>query len=422
MIADLIINRKNFYCININALCLILILIFFCIDCSYATEEVNNNSLGRVKLQAVLTPPYIIGPGDQLLVVDRTLRDVTGQIEQYNITISADGYISIPLPDGKQENILAAGYTLDELSNEVREAFGKTLKNPLVYVQISKYRPINVYIGGEIVKPGVYKIETASTSEKGGSTSAINTFGLSITQAIQLAGGLKPRANIRKIIITRGANLEKKIIDLTSLLKGEDISQDINLQPGDAIYIKAADIVEDQAQYNVALLGKLAYQDVPISVVGEVNSGGNFTLPNDATLLDAIGRAGGLKVTGSLKKVRLSRFDDNGVYRTHNINVHDLIYKGISFDQIALRPNDTIELEASRGKEIRHFFRDASQNSLATVVGAFAGGLSGFVVQDNMFNRVTRAAKGNSLSLPSGGGNSNNAITIFGKRITDKNE
>lgn len=419
MILKFTIQGGNLQCKSINVLCLTIILIFSFINCSYAEEE-NKNDLGRVKLQAVLTPPYIIGPGDQLLVVDRTLRDVIGQIEQYNITVSADGYISIPLPDGTQKTILAAGYTLDELSNEVREAFGKTLINPLVYVQISKYRPINVYIGGEIVKPGVYKIETASTSEKGGSTSAINTFGLSITQAIQIAGGLKPRADIRNIIITRGANLEKKSIDLTSLLKGEDTSQDINLQPGDAIYIKAADKIEDQAQYNVALLGKLAYQEVPVSVVGQVNNGGNFTLPNDATLLDAIGRAGGLKVTGTLKKIRLSRYDVDGIYRTHNINIHDLIYKGVSFDQIALRPNDSIELEASRGKEIRHFFRDAAQNTLATVTGTAVGVFGGYLVQDNMFDRVTRASRSPGLSTL--GGNNNNPITIFGKRIMDKNE
>src|SRR3989338_4410397 len=263
---------------------------FIFLPLAYAQEnkEVTTN---KIKLQAILTPPYVIGPGDQLTIVDRTLRELFGQVEQYNVVVSGDGYISIPLPDGTQENVLAAGQTLDDLSIQIRELFGRTLKNPLVYIQISRYRPINVYIGGEIVKPGVYKIESSTTTEKGATTtSSINTFGLSLTQAIQLAGGLNPRADIKNIVVTRGSGGEKKIIDLKSLLTGENTSQDINLQPGDAIFVKAAEEIDDQAQSHVKLLGKLAYQDVPVNIVGEVKSAGSFVLPNDATLLDAIGK------------------------------------------------------------------------------------------------------------------------------------
>ncbi len=407
---------------KIRAVFVLFILIFNLISYSYAEEE-NKLGIARVKLQAVLTPPYVIGPGDQLLIIDRTLREVFGQVEQYGVTVAADGYISIPLPDGTQENILAAGYTLDELSSEIRSKFGKTLINPLVYVQISRYRPINVYIAGEIVKPGVYKLETTSTSEKGGSTSALNTFGLSVTEAIQLAGGLKPRADIRNIVLIRGASSERKTVDLKALLKGEDTSLDINLQPGDAIYIKAANDIEDQAQYNVLLLGKLAYQEVPVSVIGEAIHGGNFTLPNDSTLLDAISKAEGPNIVGSLKKIRLSRYDDKGIYRTYKINVHDLIHEGVSFDQIALRPNDTIELENSKGKEVRHFLYDISRNGFATISASLINTFGSYLIQDHLLARVSRAGM-SSLSIPGigGSGNSSGGITIFGQRAKDNND
>lgn len=379
------------------------------------TVEEQKEDINKIKLQATLTPPYVVGPGDQLTITDRTLRELFGLVEKYDVVVSGDGYISIPLPDGTQINILAAGLILDDLSSEIRSQFGKTLRNPLVFTQISRYRPINVYIGGEIVKPGVYKIESSTTTEKGGATtSSINTFGLSLTQAIQLAGGLNPRADIKNIVVTRGSGGEKKTIDLKSLLTGENTSQDINLQPGDAIFVKAADNIDDQAQSHVRLLGKLAYQDVPVNIVGEVKSAGSFILPNDATLLDAIGKAGGTNTVGSLKKIRLSRYDNDGIYRTHKINVHDLIHKGVTFDQIALRPNDTIEFEASKGKETRNFIHLISPNVISTVLGSATGSFAGFLVQDNLFDRTARLGKSSFPHIPP----SNNAITIIGGNRT----
>ena len=363
----------------------------------------------KIKLNAILTPPYTLGPGDQLTVTDRSLKDLQGQqVERFDVTISPDGYISLPLPDGTQKNLLIAGYTIEELSAEVRELFGETLKNPLVFVQISRYRPINIYVGGEVVKPGIYKVETTSTQAEGGktNTSTTNTFGLTITQAIQLASGLRPRADITTIIVTRGVNSEKRTIDLTEIILGKNPSLDIILQPGDTIFVSATNDEKNQAQSHIQLLGKLAYQDVPISIIGEAKEAGNFVLPNDATLLDAIGKAGGPSVVGSFKKIKLSRYSSDGTFKTQKLNIDELLKSGTKFSQIALRPNDVIELEASKGKEVRHFFRDTSN----IILGSTLAGLSSFVVQDNMFNRLSRGKGGlsrNSLNSAGGG------ITIF---------
>ncbi len=360
----------------------------------------------QVKMKVTLTPPYIVGPGDQLSIVDRTLRELFGQVERYDLVVSSDGYISIPLPDGTQYSLLAAGYTVNELSDEIRELFGKTLKNPLVFVQLSRYRPINIYIGGEIVNPGVYKVETSTTQAEDGKTSATttNTFELSLTQVIQLAGGLKPRADIRAITVTRGSNSEKRIVDLKALVTGDRAFEDVNLQPGDAVFVLSTDKIEDQAQGNVVLLGRLAYQEVAVNVVGDVVMSGNFTLPNDATIFDAIGSAGGTDVVGTTKKVRIARFDDKGVYRWKEYNLDNLLQSGTKLDQIALRPNDRIEVRASHGKAVRNFLHTVG-SSLVYVVGQNVGT---FILQDHMFRRISHQSKGlrsgTNSSLLGGGG------------------
>ena len=396
---------------------IISILVLACLisgQLTFAQEGSGNaDSIARVKLQAVLTPPYVIGPGDQLTITDRTLREDFGLVEKYDVVVSGDGYISIPLPDGKQEGLLAAGYTLDELSGEVRDLFGRTLKNPLVYVQISKYRPINVYIGGQVVKPGVYKVESTSTQEEGGttSTSSINTFGLSLTQSLQLAGGLKPLADITSISITRGANSEKKIVNLKDLILGKVTYDDVNIQPGDAIFVADTTDTEKQAQSYVRLLGKLAYQEMPVSIVGEVKNAGSFNLANDATLLDAIGNAGGLNEFGTYKKIRLSRYDENGVYMTFYLNAHDLIHKGTAFGEIALRPHDVIEMIPSKGKLVRNYFKDVSKQSITSLVQSAGLSAGQFVVQDNLFQRQAQLQK--SLRFPIGGLGGLGGLTVI---------
>ena len=381
------------------------------------TSTLLIDTTNQVKLKASLTPPYILGPGDQITIIDRTLKDLFGQVERYDLVISSDGYISIPLPDGSQQNILSAGSTLDELSNEVRNLFAQTLKRPLVFLQVSKYRPINVYLGGAVVKPGIYKVETTSSQEGGKTTaSTINTFGLSLTQVIQLAGGLKARADIKNITVTRGTSSTKKTIDLNDIITSSNTSQDINLQPGDAVYVPFTDNVEDQAQTHVLLLGKLAYQEIPVSVVGEVKKSGNLVLSNDSTIIDAIGAAGGTNEVGTLKKVRLSRFDPDGIYRTRDINIHDILHGGTSYNDITLRPNDSLEFLPSKGKEVRHFF-----HSIANVlVSSVSSSIASYILQDNLLDRMKRGAGG--ISSTSAGSSNIPPITIFTTTTTSGSE
>ena len=399
-------NKKKLQKITLILCLFVLFIVYGSIQ--VLAQESNEQSKKEVELKITLTPSYILGPGDQLSITDRTLRELFGQVERFDVVIASDGYISVPLPDGTQQNILAAGYTLDELAAEVRTLFGKTLKNPLVFTQVSKYRPINIYITGEIAKPGVYKVETATTQAESGktSTTAISTFGLTLANAIQLAGGLKPHADITSISLIRGTGSEKKIVNLKSFFNPSIPIQDLNLQSGDTVYIPKTDKFEDQAQGNVLSLGKLAYQEVPINIVGEVKAPGNFILQNDATIFDAIGMAGGPNNVGTLKKVRIARFDNNGIYKSKEYNLDELITRGVKFDEISLRPYDRIEIEASKGKEIRHFFRDTGNAYITSTLSS----LGSFILQDNMFNRISRKANGLGTSALFNAGGSNISI------------
>lgn len=95
-------------------------------------------------------------------------------------------------------------------------------------------------------------------------------------------------------------------------------------------------------QINITVL---EYSQRTVQVVGAVNQPGAVVFPPEQKmgLVEAIARAGGQSRIADLKRVRLTRTDENGKTENFTINVDDMI-KGIgnSSDQWLLRKGDTV--------------------------------------------------------------------------------
>ena len=50
------------------------------------------------------------------------------------------------------------GLTVEELRNFLKQQFSTYVRNPQVYVRPVAYRPIRVYVGGEVRRPGYYTL------------------------------------------------------------------------------------------------------------------------------------------------------------------------------------------------------------------------------------------------------------------------
>ncbi|MCS7180373.1 MAG: SLBB domain-containing protein [bacterium] len=158
-----------------------------------------------------LKDDYIMGPGDTLII------NVWGFFEQeYYKEIEPDGSIFIS-GIGK---IYLAGKTFLEAKKIIEDKFYKKYKNIQVSVSSGKIRTINVYILGEVKKPGVYEIYPF----------------LNIIDILALAGGPNKNGSLRKIEINKNKG-EKEIIDIYPLLlKGEKIKV-FQFQQGDIIFV-----------------------------------------------------------------------------------------------------------------------------------------------------------------------------------------
>jgi protein involved in polysaccharide export with SLBB domain len=124
---------------------------------------------------------YRLGPGDRVRLIVFRHQDLSGQFE-----IDGEGFLAMPLVG----EVRSAGLTARELENSIEDQLknGGYLVNPQVSVEVLNYRPF--YIIGEVNNPGSYQY--------------VN--GMTVTNAVALAGGYTPRADRGDITITRGGS------------------------------------------------------------------------------------------------------------------------------------------------------------------------------------------------------------------------
>lgn len=123
---------------------------------------------------------YRLGSGDELRVTVFGHKDLSGEF-----TVDGSGFVSLPLVG----NVSAGGLSLGEFEqNVIRALKPDYLKNPRVSAEVMNYRPF--YIIGEVKKPGSYSYVS----------------GMTIINAIALAGGYTYRARENRVLITRATD------------------------------------------------------------------------------------------------------------------------------------------------------------------------------------------------------------------------
>ena len=132
---------------------------------------------------------YRLDAGDRVKVTVFGHEDLSGDFE-----VDGAGRLSLPLI----QHVQAAGSTLAELeeaiTNKLKPDF---LKNPRVSVEVLNYRPF--YILGEVKNPGSYPY--------------VN--GMTVINAVALAGGYTYRARENKVTITRAGDAERMSLPAT---------------------------------------------------------------------------------------------------------------------------------------------------------------------------------------------------------------
>ena len=284
---------------------------------------------------------YILGPGDAVLVELLDIPEYSGVF-----TIGPDGTLYLP----RLRSLLVEGLTVAELQLTLTQEFSTYVHDPQVYVSTVAYRPIRVYIGGEVSRPGYYylsgqqsAIGTAThgatpnrsinlaTGQGNATEMAINNQaatanpiigGVTVNQGLRLptvfdalrnAGGVTPYSNLSKVVVTRkrpissgGGKMRTSLNFLTLITEGNE-SQNIRLFDGDTVVV-ARSSSELRDQIIKAGQSNLSPDFVQVYVTGRVRDPGTKVLPQGASLDQAIAAAGGQKIIrGTVEFVRLNR-------------------------------------------------------------------------------------------------------------------
>ncbi|HEY6727221.1 MAG TPA: polysaccharide biosynthesis/export family protein, partial [Polyangiaceae bacterium] len=157
-----------------------------------------------------------LAPGDvfQLKIVGE--KDLP---EEYQV--ASDGTVDLPYI----HTLEVTGLEPQEVARLIRTRLieGKILSDPAVVVSVKEYVSKRITLLGEVQKPGSLPVSP----------------GLTLIQAVSMAGGLTSIANKEQVRLTRmGKNgtTNTVVLDIGAITEGN--APDIPLQPGDRIYVK----------------------------------------------------------------------------------------------------------------------------------------------------------------------------------------
>jgi len=243
-----------------------------------------------------VTPDYVLGPGDELLI------QVWGQVSlNSRFTVDRSGNIYVP----QVGTLRVAGLPFAQLQDYLKSQMGKVFRNFDLNVNMGQLRSIQIFVVGQARRPGSYTVSSLST----------------LVNALFVTGGPTPQGSLRHIQLKRS---DKVFVDfdLYDLLLHGDKSKDVQLLPGDVIYIPPV--------------------GPQIAVAGAVNAPAIYELKpeKESTVGDALELAAGLSTVAANGTMRLERVDEQ---RMRGVSDFTLDAAGRA---MKLRDGDILEMTA----------------------------------------------------------------------------
>jgi polysaccharide export outer membrane protein len=228
-----------------------------------------------------------LGMGDMVRVTVFRNPDLTTEAR-----VSERGTILFPMIG----EVPVAGLSASQAGSRIAEKLkaGRYVVNPEVTVSIAQMNSRQVSVLGNVNKPGRYPID------------AVN---VRLTDLIATAGGIAAPGS--ELVTIVSANRKKTDVDLAAMFRNGDLSKNLELQPGDTVYVHKAPMVY---------------------VYGEVQKGGAYRLEPNMTVMQAIALASGITPRGTDRGLKISRrATDGNVQRiearlTDPVQADDVIY------------------------------------------------------------------------------------------------
>jgi polysaccharide export outer membrane protein len=146
--------------------------------------------------------------------------ELSPEFNQTAVAVQPDGFVTLR----GVGDIKVAGQTVPELTSTLRQAYGKTLNNPLISVVLKEFEKPYFIASGQVAKPGKYEMHGNMT----------------VTQAIAIAGDFQSSAKHSKVVLFRRVDdqwTEAKLIDVKKMENNRDLREDPFLHSGDMLWV-----------------------------------------------------------------------------------------------------------------------------------------------------------------------------------------
>ena len=212
---------------------------------------------------------YRLGPGDRLVLI------LTGDVEaSHSLDVTREGFVVIP----QVGQIYVANLTLGQLEDLLYSRLGRVYSGvrrdasatTRFSVSVSRLRTSQVFVLGEVERPGSYMVSSAGTA----------------ISALYAAGGPTPNGSLRGIQIRR-RDRTVAALDLYDYLLQGDATNDVRLETGDIVFVPP--------------------RQLRVRVIGEVIRPGTYEMKAEESLADALRAAGGFRAEASLQRIQIER-------------------------------------------------------------------------------------------------------------------
>jgi polysaccharide export outer membrane protein len=174
------------------------------------------------KLSNAVSSEYIIGAEDMLEITVWRNVDLSKTVQ-----VRPDGRISMPII----RDIVAVGKTPTQLAEEMTNKLKEYVQNPVVAVSLKEVNSSNVFLLGEVAKPGKYPLKSKTT----------------LLQGITVAGGFTPIAARNQIVIFRFTETAPGMKRLTAsydeIVLRTGINENFELKSGDTVVVPSEAMV-----------------------------------------------------------------------------------------------------------------------------------------------------------------------------------
>lgn len=186
--------------------------------------------------------PYVLQVGDELAIKFYTNPELNEDVK-----IRPDGMISLQLID----DVPAAGRSPADLDAELTRRYTGELADPQISVIVRTAGGHRMYVDGEVTKPGVVEV----------------LGGMTLYQAIAMAGGLTDNAHRKQVIlIRRGPDGQPvgRSIDVRGIQRGSNPGSDVPVRPLDIVYVPKSKVATLDLFVKQYIRDALPIQALPI--------------------------------------------------------------------------------------------------------------------------------------------------------------